>query len=55
MGMRDAGYIMFFTAVGITTAETDGPLATLLYITMTFLYAFTGGLLFLRRTISKKL
>lgn len=54
MGMRDAGYIMFFTAVGITTAQTDGPLAALLYVTMTLLYAFTGGLLFLRRTISKK-
>ncbi len=54
MGMRDAGYIMFFTAVGIETAQTDGPLAALLYVTMTLLYAFTGGLIFLRRTLMQK-
>lgn len=54
MGMRDAGYIMFFTAVGIETAQTDGLLAALLYVTMTLLYAFTGGLIFLRRTLMQK-
>lgn len=54
MGMRDAGYIMFFTAVGIESAQTDGPLAALLYVTMTLLYAFTGGLIFLRRTLMQK-
>lgn len=54
MGMRDAGYIMFFTAVGIETAQTDGPLAALLYVTMTLLYAFSGGLIFLRRTLTQK-
>lgn len=54
MGMRDAGYIMFFNAVGIQEAQTDGPLAALLYVTMTLLYAFSGGLIYLFRTLVQK-
>lgn len=49
MGFRDAGYIMFFTAVGLTHATEAAPAMSLLYMALTLLYASCGGLLFFRR------
>lgn len=49
MGFRDAGYIMFFSAVGVADPTAAAPAMSLLYMMLTLLYASCGGLLFLRR------
>ncbi len=49
MGFRDAGYIMFFSAVGLANPTTAAPAMSLLYMMLTLIYASCGGLLFLRR------
>ena len=53
IGLRDAGYLMFFTAVGLADrgaapATASGTLS-LCYMAFTLAYAAGGGLLFLRR------
>ena len=53
IGLRDAGYLMFFTAVGLGARGTDPKAAaaalSLCYMAFTLAYACGGGLLFLRR------
>ncbi|MGI5869354.1 MAG: lysylphosphatidylglycerol synthase transmembrane domain-containing protein [Kiritimatiellia bacterium] len=49
LGFRDAGYIMFFSAVGLPDPVSTASAMSLLYMTLTLLYASCGGLLFLRR------
>lgn len=49
MGFRDAGYIMFFSAVGVADPIVAAPAMSLLYMMSTLVYASGGGLLFLRR------
>lgn len=49
MGFRDAGYIMFFSAAGLADPTAAAPAMSLLYMTLTLLYASCGGALFLRR------
>ncbi len=49
MGFRDAGYIMFFSAAGLADPTAAAPAMSLLYMTLTLLYASLGGLIFLRR------
>lgn len=49
MGFRDAGYIMFFSAVGLADPTAAAPAMALLYMMLTLIYASCGGLLFLRR------
>lgn len=49
MGFRDAGYIMFFSAVGLANPLSAAPAMSLLYMMLTLIYASCGGLLFLRR------
>ena len=53
IGLRDAGYLMFFTAVGLAGRGADPATASatlsLCYMAFTLAYALGGGLLFLRR------
>jgi hypothetical protein len=49
MGFRDAGYIMFFSAAGLADPTAAAPAMSLLYMTLTLVYASCGGALFLRR------
>ena len=49
MGFSDAGYIMFFSAVGLADPTAAAPAMALLYMMLTLIYASCGGLLFLRR------
>ena len=53
IGLRDAGYLMFFEAVGLAERGADPATASgtlsLCYMVLTLLYAAGGGLLFLRR------
>lgn len=49
MGFRDAGYIMFFSAVGLESPTSAAPAMSLLYMMLTLIYASCGGILFLRR------
>lgn len=53
IGLRDAGYAVFFTAVGLAGRGCDPPSVaaalSLCYVAFTLAYAAGGGLLFLRR------
>ena len=53
IGLRDAGYLMFFSAVGLAGRGADPATASatlsLCYMAFTLAYAAGGGLLFLRR------
>lgn len=53
IGLRDGGYAMFFTAVGLAGRGADPATAaaalSLCYMAFTLVYATGGGLLFLRR------
>ena len=53
IGLRDAGYLMFFTAVDLGDRGADPATAagtlSLCYMALTLVYAAGGGLLFLRR------
>ena len=44
VGLRDAGYVLFFTQVGRT--REDALVMALLYVAVTLLYALVGGVIF---------
>ena len=58
IGLRDAGYLMFFTAVGLAGRGADPATASgtlsLCYMAFTLAYACGGGLLFLRRLFASR-
>ena len=58
IGLRDAGYLMFFTAVGLAGRGADPATASgtlsLCYMAFTLVYACGGGLLFLRRMFAAR-
>lgn len=49
IGLRDAGYVMFFTAAGVTEPNEAAAAISICYVVFTLIYALGGGALFLRR------
>lgn len=49
LGLRDAGYMMFFTEAGMADPKANALSMSMLYIGLTVLYASCGGWLFLYR------
>ena len=49
LGLRDAGYVFFFTEIGLPGAEAQALSLSVLYVTISLLYACLGGVIFLIR------
>ena len=47
LGLRDAGYVFFFTEIGLPGAEAQALSLSLLYVSISLLYACIGGVIFL--------
>ncbi len=58
IGLRDSGYVFFFSAVGLAgrgaDPETSAAAISLCYMALTLAYALGGGVLFLRRMYAGK-
>lgn len=49
LGLRDAGYVFFFTQIGLASAEAHALAMSVLYVVMTAGYASLGGMLLAHR------
>ncbi len=49
LGLRDAGYVFFFSEVGLPNAGAHALSLSVLYVTISLLYACIGGVIFLFR------
>ena len=49
MGFRDAGYLMFFTAMNVPAPDAVAGVMSVVYVTFTLVYASFGGVLFMTR------
>jgi hypothetical protein len=49
VGLRDAGYLLFFSEAGITSPEQHALSVSVLYVALTILYTMVGGVLFVHR------
>jgi hypothetical protein len=51
LGLRDAGYVFFFTQIGLAHAEAHALAMSVLYVVMTAGYAALGGILLITRLV----